>query len=418
MGGLVHRSIKRFFSPLRGNLLALTLSITLWLFPHMMVTPYESLYFLALGGSGALLGLMNTVQSMLGIGLKFSGGSIADRRGRKKVIGIVTIMLSFFYFFYIFARSWVWVFIGASLLSLRSLYTPALQAIRADSVKPRERGRGFIFFSVLPRIPAIIAPALGGMLMVDLASNYGISLEGVRLGFILVFIGAFSAGLVRLTFLEETLEKRRHGHDSAKKGLKTFLREWCDAIASSKSDIKRLILLNGFFMFCFHFDPLFRDVYAVKIKSIPADQWGIIVSIAQAFMIVAALVMGGLIDRYGSKHVFVPSVFFLGLANLMFILGETFTSILLSMVIINTFQMTRMMSFQVLMADSTPREIRGRVFSIIEIFGNIGWSISYMLSGILFDMSPTLPFIVSVVTYSMATLVGLFFIREAEVKYE
>lgn len=418
MGSLIHRSIRGFFSPLRGNLLALTLSIALWLFPNMMVTPYESLYFLALGGSGALLGLMNTVQSVLGIGLKLFGGSIADRRGRKKVIGIVTIMLSFFYFFYIFARSWVWIFIGASLLSLRSLYLPALQAIRADSVKPRERGRGFIFFSVLPRIPAIIAPALGGILIVDLSSNYGISLEGVRLGFILVFIGAFLAGLVRLTFLEETLERRHRENGPAKKSLKTFLREWYNAIVSSESGIKRLILLNGFFMFCFHFDSLFRDVYAVKIKGIPADHWGVIVSIAQAFMIVAALVIGGLIDRYGSKRVFIPSVFLIGLANLIFILGEPFTPILLAMITINTFQMTRMMAFQVLIADSTPREIRGRIFSIIAISGSLGWSISYMLSGILFDISPTFPFIVSVATYSIAGLVGLAFLREAEVKYE
>jgi hypothetical protein len=68
------------------------------------------------------------------------------------------------------------------------------------------------------------------------------------------------------------------------------------------------------------------------------------------------------------------------------------------------------------MADSTPMPVRGRVFGTINILSNLGSSASIILSGILYDIDPVLPFHVAIVMYALATLAAMKFLKEAAVR--
>lgn len=364
-----------------------------------------------------ILGAINTIQSLVGIVLQIFGGAIADRWGRKRIIGFMTVMASLSYIFYIFADNWLWILFGALMLSVTYLYVPALQALRAESVSPSERGRGFVLFNVLPEVPAVLAPAIGGLLINNEASKYGISIPGIKLCYSFLFLGAMTAGLIRLFFLKETFREDFKLKVSGVAKPLTLIKEWYEAIVHSDPYIKKLILLNGFLMFCFNIDVLFRSIYAVNIKGLQAGQWGVIVSISQGVMIVAGIFIGGLIDKYGRKKVFIPSVLALGVSSIIFIFGGGFFEILLAMILINIGTVGRMMSLQVLIADSTPMRIRGRIFSAITALGTIGMAISYLMSGTLFDFKPVLPFIASMITYLTAAVVSSIILKEARFKY-
>jgi MFS family permease len=75
------------------------------------------------------------------------------------------------------------------------------------------------------------------------------------------------------------------------------------------------------------------------------------------------------------------------------------------------------MALTVLIADSTPRNVRGRIFSLINILGSLGSSTSVLLSGILYDLNQTLPFYIATIMYLLATLIAIKFLQEAKIRH-
>ena len=142
---------RSFFAPLSGNLLVLVTSLTIWTFVYQMIGPYESLYLFALGGSGVILSLISTIQTFVSTALRVIGGYLADIRNPRILVGVVSIAMAFVYLFYIFAIDWRWLVVGATLLSGHALYEPALVAIRANSIPPASRGRGFALITLFHR---------------------------------------------------------------------------------------------------------------------------------------------------------------------------------------------------------------------------------------------------------------------------
>jgi MFS family permease len=405
--------LSEYFSSLRGNILVLISSLVIWQFVLQMVSPYESLYVFALGGSGVTLGLLSTTRMLFSTFLRLPGGYLADKKGRRRVIGFAIILSGMGYLFYIFASSWLWLLPGAILLSVTGIAEPATGAIKADSVRPEERGRGYALISTLPQIPAMIAPAIGGYLIVERGSSYGISLAGVKQVYISLLIGVMAAGLIRLFFLKDL--HRLGDEGDFKLGLDMF-RDAFKVVIDSPTHIKRIILLGGFFMFCFHLDSGMRAIYAVEIGGISTVQWGWIVSITSITSILSALMIGGFVDRYGRKRVFIPGIATLGLSTLLFVLSRSYPLFLFARILGGIGLYGRMISFQVLVADAIPNHIRGRIMGIYNIFSSIGSSTALLISGILYDITPQFPFYSSLLAYFLAAYVAIKFLKEPEIK--
>lgn len=394
----------------------LTVSAMIFTFMQQLTSAFEVLYIFALGGTGTTLSLIATIRLILGVLLRIPGGYIADNYGRRRIIGIGSTLISLAYLLYVFAKDWTWIAIGAALISFTNLYGPALEAIRADSVSPNERGRGFTLATNLPKIPAIISPTLGGILIFKATSPFGIDLQNIRLGFLLLCLGTLFSGLIRFFFLKETILPRTTQEKNPKRISLGMFREVYKTNSFLKTEITRLIILNGIFMFSFHFGATFRSAYAVHLKGLTTAHWGLIESISQVCMITLVFIIGDLIDSYGRKKVFIPSVILLGVSTCLFIWSHDFPSFLIAMIMMYTGLMSRMISLQVLIADTIPRRERGRILSSINILGSIGSQGSIIISGLLYDIAPTLPFYVAVIMYTFATVIAIKFLKEPEIR--
>jgi len=311
-----HRSIplsiiSKYCPSLKGNLLVLLASLMIWKFVLQMISPYESVYVFAIGGTGVTLGIITALQMLLSTLIRVPGGYIADRYGRRRLIGLTIIVSGFGYLFYIYARSWILLIPGALILSIKDLAIPATEAIKADSVNPENRGKGYAIINTLPDILALFAPAIGGYLVVDNTAEYGISLPEMRTVYFFVLVGVLLTGFIRLFFLEDIIEPERLEN----RGVLHMFRDAIALVKESDQTIKRLLLLGGFFMFCFHLDARVRTVYAIDV-GLSTVEWGWIVSITSVVSLVSGLVIGGLVDHYGRKNVFVPSVLLLGFPSL------------------------------------------------------------------------------------------------------
>ncbi len=403
--------IAKYCPSLKGNLLVLVSSLMILKFALQMVSPYESVYVFAIGGSGLTLGILSTIQMLFSTLFRIPGGYLADKRGRSRIIGLAMISSAFGYLFYVYARSWVWLLPGAVILSLRALADPATEAIKADSINPDNRGRGYALINTLPNIPALIAPAVGGYLIVEEGSYFGISLTGVRAVYTYLLMGAILSGMIILFFLKDVYTLK---DEEVRHGLNMF-RDAFNVVKASESSIKRLLLLGGFFMFCFHLDSGMTAIYAIS-SGVSTVQWGWIVSITSLVSLFSGLIIGGLVDRFGRKRVFIPSVLVLGVSTLFFVLSKSFHMFLISRILGGIGLYGRMISFQVLVADSVPVDVRGRIMALYSILSSLGSSSAMLLSGVLYDVFRELPFMVSIIAYGMAAVVAYRFLDESEVK--
>lgn len=86
-----------------------------------------------------IVGLLTMIQNTSRILFQLPSGIVADRIGRKKVIVYGTTYRVIAPIFLFTARSWHWVIPGMVLNAVASLYSPAFNAIIAESL-PRRAG--------------------------------------------------------------------------------------------------------------------------------------------------------------------------------------------------------------------------------------------------------------------------------------
>jgi MFS family permease len=189
-----------------------------------------------------------------------------------------------------------------------------------------------------------------------------------------------------------------------------------ETTSQSTLGIKRLLLLGGFFMFCFHLDSSLRGVYAIDIAGLSTIEWGLIVSSTLVISALAALLLGWIIDKHGRKRVFILSAMSLAISTILFVFSNSFSMFLLARIIGSIGLYGRMIAFQVIIADSIPASTRGRMMGVYNIFSSIGSSTATMISGILYDFYPRLPFYVSAIAFASAALVAVKFLHEPEIQ--
>ena len=304
------RALKESLSILKGNFLVLLVTWIIFRLAFRIVGPYESLYICALGATPATLGVMSSLQTAVFCLSLIPGSYLADRWGRRSLIVVMTYVLGFSYLFYAIAPTWHLVLVGMLLAGLARLYSPALQAMTADSLPPEKRGMGYAMMRVVPDAFAIGSPVIAVMLI----RSYGF-VDGLRLAYLAVFASFMAAATIRLLFLKETL---RPGETGERPGLIRLyadsVRDMANVLGQAPRPIKALILASvvalplSQIIWGGPFGSGFVPLYVVDFSGVTEEEWGLLSSIRLAVGLLAGLVMGELVDRPVSyTHLTLPT---------------------------------------------------------------------------------------------------------------
>ncbi|MGH9932106.1 MAG: MFS transporter, partial [Pyrinomonadaceae bacterium] len=125
-------------------------------------------YLEALGASTPIIGLFGTAGDFFDAIYQYPGGWMADRLGRRRAFLIFVALASAGYAVYYFSSSWPLVFLGLALaMAWQSMASPAIFAVIGDALPPERRAMGFTLQSILKRVPIVIAPIIGGAMIVS-----------------------------------------------------------------------------------------------------------------------------------------------------------------------------------------------------------------------------------------------------------
>jgi len=182
--------------------------------------PYLSEYMHLLGASDVDIGIATALGSLANMVAVLPGGVLTDVIGRRRSIVIGTWGVTATQFLYAAVVDWR-MFVAVYVVdSAMHFYQPALTAILLDSLPPDRRGGGMMLTAVLPQVPWLFLPPVGGYLL-DV-----MGIAGMRVSFLVS--GAISAAvaLFRMRSLTETVAAREVPLRDAPKMVAQSLAFW------------------------------------------------------------------------------------------------------------------------------------------------------------------------------------------------
>ncbi len=377
-----------------------------------------SLYLLQeLNAPVTIVGLLATIQNTSRILFQLPGGILADRIGRKRVIVFGTSMRIIAPISMLLAKSWVWVAPGMIINAMASLYSPAFNAIIAESLPTERRGAAFGAYRMLTSTPQIFMPVVSGYYL-DLM---GIG-RGVRVGLMMFTVAAFIATVTRALFLKETFL----GDDSAENPDIENAGEKESVFAPLKrvhKTIFAMLIVSIIAGFAMRMVWSFLPAYAYYEIGLSTTKYGLLQTVAMGISVPLYLLSGLIADRFGRV---LPIFLARGLGpvdSLSLLMLRDYNHLLVAYGIIGVAGglgggrlrgggYTGGPAWQALIADIVPPRDRGKIMGLMgTITGLVAIPGSY-LGGYLYDYNPHLLLAIGSTLEALSIPIIILFVRD------
>ena len=359
---------------------------------------YFSLYAKSLGATNTQVGLISSLSSLvLGFSRLF-GGYLCDVIGRKRLIVQMTFTLALTRLLFSVAKDWTWLLVARVIASIALLYQPAIWALMADSLPEGERGRYMALSNTISGFFGMLGPAIAAWIV----KVRGIE-SGVRFLYFLSAIGLICGSLVR-SFLIETIPNK------TKPSLRGMLRDYVKVLPLFKEEVGRVALISAMgIAFTGLIDP-FVQIYAVESLEIDPAYWGFANLIASLAGLFSQPLSGYLTDKVGRKEVVSLSFLTTSIGYLILLLSPKGSKNFVLASLIASYIMPRFPAIFALRADVTMPEVRGRVDAISRLISNLMLSASNIAGGKLYDLSPSITILSSVVLMASMSFISFLFL--------
>jgi MFS family permease len=263
---------------LRRNIVVLSLAIFCVGLGEELWARFLPKYLEALGASVLAIGAFGTLQDLL--------------EGLYPALVTFNALALTGYGLYLVSPSWPFAFAGLALaMAWSSLALPATFALIGDSLPPERRAMGFTIQSILKRVPTVLAPPLGGLLI----GSVGL-VAGVRAGLALTLVLGLLSLLAQHRFYAEAPVEAR----PAPIGLRRTLRALPVAL-------KRLLLAESIVRMGQGLAEIFVVLYVTNVLGLTAATFGTLVALRMATSILVYLPVATLADRQGRMPFVVAS---------------------------------------------------------------------------------------------------------------
>lgn len=382
---------------LRGNVGAMIISWFLFAISSSLTQPYMSKYLHMLGASDIEIGLVRSLGSLAVLLTILPGGVLTDVVGRKRSIVVGTWGIAIVQFFYAAVQDWRQFAVVYVIDWALHFYQPALTAILLDSLPPDKRGGGMMLTAVLPQVPWLFLPPVGGYLLDHMG------LFGMRLSFIISGLISVTVAVLRMRALQETIEiKPIDGRKLISEILQSY--HFWRGMSTMPSFIIYITLLGFLVSFAGISLQTFGVLYATNVIGIDNTSWGVIQSATTAVGIFFGLILMPVIDKAPRVTALFSGLLLMAVGYFMIGVWKNVVSLVTATIIIGIGGEIAMSIRRALVGDYITPENRGRVMGAtlaLEYSGAIagGVTVAY-----IYSISPHLAFILSGAILSISAL--------------
>lgn len=424
------RSVRDNLRFLRGNMLVITITRLMGMFGRQMVNPYASLFILALGGEPEQIGLINALLPLAGLLMLPLGGYLADRAGRVNLIAAGSLYSACVYLLYAIAPTWQWIALGAFLIGFRVFQFPPQSAIIADSLAPRDRGKGIATMNTISGLLGISSPFIAGWVV----DTYG-EKAGIRALYVVLVLVYFATSAINRRFLKEPA-----GRTTESIKLRDLPRAIRDAYACIPDTLRQfprsLRVMAAFFVLLAISNAIagpFWVVYASQVIGLSATEWGLILLLSTLIRLIAYIPGGAWVDRHGRTRFVIAGLVITLVTMPLFVFSTQFVHVLIIRLVLSAVNGFFGPACSALMADIVPRDMRGRVMACLgrgQVFigstggGSGGPGMGYLMTipvmlaalagGVLYSANPRLPWFLAFGATGIALALSALYLRDPE----
>lgn len=350
-------------------------------------------YLEALGASVPVIGLFGTAEDFLDAVYQYPGGWIADRFGRRTAFLIFLGLACLGYLIYLLGPSWPFVFLGlAFVMAWQSMASPAIFAVIGDALPIEKRAMGFSVQSILKRVPIVIAPVVGGLII----AKRGI-ISGVHIGLIVTLaIAVLTALLIRFMSIA------RDPHYAV-----NIFGVW----NSLHRGLKRLLVSDIFIRTCEGMTDVLVILYVTNVLHLSMARFGTLLAILFATALVIYVPAAKAADRVGRRPFIITTFCAFALYPLAVIAAHDFLGLVIAFIIGGLREIGEP-ARKAMIVDFAKPQLRARSVGLYYLLRSLAITPAAAIGGLLWKFSPQTPFVVAGIFGVAGTFIFITTVRE------
>lgn len=343
-------------------------------------------YLESFGASSFVIGMFGTTEDFFDAIYQYPGGWLADRAGRRRAFLVFIALASVGYLIYLLSPSWPFVFVGLAFsMAWHSMASPAIFAVIGDALPKERRAMGFTVQSMLKRVPMVISPLIGGAIIAAVGISYGMRV-GLSITLALALITSLIVLAINITV--KTNEAIRIG------GV------W----RSFHAVLKRLLISDIIIRTCEGMADIFIILYVTNILGVSVARYGVLVAIQITTSIIVYVPAGKIADRIGRKPFVIATFTCFALFPLAVVMSSGFASLVVAFIIGGLREIGEP-SRKAMIVDFAQEGLRARSVGLYYLVRSITITPSAAIGGLLWKITPEVPFITAGVIGLIGTIV-------------
>ena len=350
-------------------------------------------YLEALGASVPVIGLFGTAEDFLDAVYQYPGGWIADRFGRRRAFLVFLALATVGYLVYLLGPSWPFAFAGlAFVMAWQSMASPAIFAVIGDALPPNKRAMGFSVQSILKRIPIVIAPVIGGVII----ARRGV-VSGVHVGLaVTLAIAVVTALLIRLI----NVQPAPHFAVNIFGVWRLF-----------QSGLKRLLISDIFIRTCEGMTDVLVILYVTNVLHVSTARFGTLLAILFTTTLVIYLPAAKAADRVGRRPFIIATFCAFALYPLAIIAASNFMGLVIAFIIGGLREIGEP-ARKAMIVDFASPQLRARTVGLYYLLRSLAITPAAAVGGLLWNLTPKMPFLIAGTFGVVGTFLFLATVRE------
>lgn len=367
---------KRESPLLERNVVAVSSAMLLLSLGENLWRKFLPKYLQALGAPIRAVGLFGSVEDFLDGIYQYPGGWLGDHLGRRNALVLFVALALVGYAMYAGATTWPWALAAlVFVLGWSSMASPTLFAVVGDALPKEQRAMGFTVQAILRRVPILIAPILGGIV---------IARAGLVAGMRALFIVTIALALLTLAVVARVALPKIGGELTNIRGV------W----KSFPSSLRWLLLSDVFIRTCEGFVDEFAVIYAMNIIRLSAPQYGLLIAVQSITSIIVYIPAAAIADRLGRKPFVIATFLFFSAFPLAVAMSTSLLTATGAFVIGGLREIGEP-SRKASIVDFAQPSLRARTVGLYYLIRSVAIAPAAFIGGVLWERQPALPFVVA-----------------------
>jgi MFS family permease len=371
------RQFADFFG-LKRNLVILLIAIFVIGAGEELWMRFVPKYLQAVGATVFVIGLYDALRTFLGAIYAYPGGVFVDLWGHRRAFIIFNLVSIVGYTLVLLVPHWAAVIAGMFLfLSWTCFSLPATFSLVGAALEANRYSMGVGVQSVIKRLPIMIAPFFGGILI----DRFGI-VSGVRIALAVSIVLSALTILVQRQLREESKEKI---DESDRWNFWQSLREF-------NSPMRRLLLSDIMIRFCERIPYAWVVIFAMDYIGVSGRQVGVLTTIEMLAATLCIIPASHFADRHRREPFVVVTFIMFTLFPISLLMSRSFSALIIAFMI-RGFKEFGDTSRKALIIGYTDSDRRGQMVGAYYLVRDLLVSPGAILGAYLWKLGPALNFL-------------------------